>query len=274
VMGQSMRRNLLTQAADATTGHAQGAIPSASQLASIVDFELSVFTAQTHDNRAGGLTIDASGGPASLVTEPFCIGINDPLNLLPLVPGACEVSSGGLNPDVFTAFDSWTTSASPARRAIARGAKIFNSRTFVIDQVAGLNGGPDDPVGGPLQSGTCTVCHDTPTAGNHSVSMALNIGLADASRRTPDLPLYTLQHKTTGETVQTTDPGRAMVTGKWHDVGKFKGPILRALSARAPYFHNGAAATLEEAIAFYDTRFHIGFTSQEKADLLAFLKAL
>ena len=49
---------------------------------------------------------------------------------------------------------------------------------------------------------------------------------------------------------------------------------LRALAARAPYFHNGSAATLEEAIDFYDTRFHIGLSPQEKADLIAFLNAL
>ena len=46
------------------------------------------------------------------------------------------------------------------------------------------------------------------------------------------------------------------------------------LAARAPYFHNGSAATLEEAIEFYETRFALGLTAQEKADLLAFLKAL
>ena len=65
-----------------------------------------------------------------------------------------------------------------------------------------------------------------------------------------------------------------MITGKWSDVGKFKGPVLRGLAARAPYFHNGSAATLEEAVDFYDTRFHIGLTTQEKSDLAAFLKAL
>ena len=65
-----------------------------------------------------------------------------------------------------------------------------------------------------------------------------------------------------------------MITGKWSDIGKFKGPILRGLAARAPYFHNGSAATLEEAVEFYDTRFNIGLTAQEKADLVAFLRAL
>ncbi|HEX2456062.1 MAG TPA: hypothetical protein VHI99_20350, partial [Vicinamibacterales bacterium] len=78
----------------------------------------------------------------------------------------------------------------------------------------------------------------------------------------------------TGETIETTDLGRAMITGKWRDIGKFKGPVLRGLAARAPYFHNGAAATLEEAVDFYNTRFAIGLTAREKADLVAFLRAL
>jgi len=106
------------------------------------------------------------------------------------------------------------------------------------------------------------------------VKAPLNIGLTDPARRTPDMPLYTLRNKVTSVLVQTTDPGRAMVTGKWDDIGKFKGPILRGLAARAPYFHNGSAATLDDAIEFYDTRFGIGFTAQEKADLAAFLRAL
>jgi cytochrome c peroxidase len=74
--------------------------------------------------------------------------------------------------------------------------------------------------------------------------------------------------------VRTTDPGRAMVTGRWTDVGKFKGTILRALAARAPFFHDGSAASLAEVIAFYDRRFQLRLTDGEKADLLAFLQAL
>jgi cytochrome c peroxidase len=106
------------------------------------------------------------------------------------------------------------------------------------------------------------------------VKAPLNIGLTDAARRTADMPLYTLRRLSTGETVQTTDPGRAMVTGKWADIGKFKGPVLRALAARAPYFHNGSATTLEDVLEFYESRFHIGLTPQERSDLLAFLRAL
>jgi cytochrome c peroxidase len=274
VSGQAIRADLVTQAIDATTGHAQGAPPSPEQAEAIVDFELGLFTAQTHDRGAGSLRAHgALGGPRELAGQPFCIGINDPLNMLPVMPGACAAPSGGLNPTVFTLFSGWDRHEPPERRAIARGEQLFNTKTFVIDKVGGLNRDATDPVAGEL-TGTCTVCHDTPNAGNHSVSMALNIGLTDASRRTPDLPLYSLRRKTTNETVTTTDPGRAMVTGRWNDIGKFKGPILRALAARAPYFHNGSAATLDEVVDFYDTRFAIGLTRREKADLIAFLNAL
>ena len=74
--------------------------------------------------------------------------------------------------------------------------------------------------------------------------------------------------------ISTTDPGRALVTGKWADIGKFKGPILRGLSARAPYFHNGSAESLKDVVEFYNVRFGMGLTEREKADLAAFLSTL
>ena len=88
------------------------------------------------------------------------------------------------------------------------------------------------------------------------------------------LPLYTLQHHQTGETVTVTDPGRALITGKWEDIGKFKGPILRGVAGRAPCFHNGSAPALDGVVNCYDVRFHIGLTAQETADLVAFLRSL
>jgi hypothetical protein len=272
---QAIRDGLISQAVDAVTGHAEGAPPSPQQVRSIVDFELGLYSTQIVDRLAGTLTARvARGGPDTLAREPFCLGINDPLDMLPSMPGACAGPSGGLNPFVFTLFREWMTAGSPRRQAIARGEAIFNTRQFVIDNVPGLNRHPEDPVRRAIQTGTCSICHDTPNAGNHSVPMALNIGVSDASRRPADLPLYTLRRRATGETVQTTDPGRAMVTGKWNDVGKFKGPVLRGLAARQPYFHDGSAATLADVIRFYDTRFQARFTEQEQADLLAFLSAL
>jgi hypothetical protein len=190
------------------------------------------------------------------------------------MPGACAASSGGLDPFVFTLFRGWTDAESGRRQAIARGEAIFNTRPFVIDNVPGLNGRLEDPVRRPLLSGTCTTCHDTPNAGNHSVPMALNIGIADASRRTADLPLYALRRRATGEIVRTTDPGRAMVTGKWDDIGKFKGPVLRALAARPPYFHDGSAATLDDVVQVYNAKRSLGLSAQQMSDLVQYLRSL
>jgi len=74
--------------------------------------------------------------------------------------------------------------------------------------------------------------------------------------------------------IQTTDPGRALVTGKWAHMSIFKGPILRGLAGRPPYFHNGFAASLAEVVKFYNTRFSIQLSTQEAADLVAFLQTL
>ena len=172
-------------------------------------------------------------------------------------------------PTVMALFDGWKQ-AGAARAAIARGQALFNGKLIRIRGLKGLN----DDLGVEEIAGTCTTCHNAPNAGDHSIPMPLDIGIAVATRRTPDMPLYTLRNKATGETCQTTDPGRALVTGKWKDIGRFKGPILRALAARAPYFHNGMAPDVDAAVDFYETRFGIGFTQQERSDLSAFLRAL
>jgi cytochrome c peroxidase len=72
----------------------------------------------------------------------------------------------------------------------------------------------------------------------------------------------------------TTDLGQALVDGRFDHVGKIKGPILRGLAGRAPYFHNGSAATLMDIVNFYDIRFGLNLTKQQKSDLVAFLKTL
>lgn len=265
----TLEASLLQQALDATQGHAQllGNLTQ-QQLNDIVDFEMDLTTAQSNDSNAGSLdTQGAGGGPIHLFQEDFFIGINDPLGGNP--------TSAPFNPESMTLFDSWSNlhgnAAQNARRAsVARGQELFNSKPIAITGVAGLN----DNLNVPVIHGSCTLCHDTPNVGNHSVSAPLNIGLADALRRTPDMPLYTLRNKTTGETTETTDPGRSLISGKWRDIGKMKGPVLRALPARAPYFHNGSAATLGDVLDFYDTRFSIGLTAQEKQDLIAFLCSL
>jgi len=270
-------QDLVHQANSATRGHAMASLDlTTQQRQQIVDFEIGLFTAQARDQRAGSLTArGATGGPVSLSHQPFFIGINDPVGLNPL--------GTPFDPRAFVLFDAWAAlAASPgeaskrARLSVARGQELFNTKPITLSGVAGLNNETfSNGVTLPESfTGTCTTCHDTPGVGNHSVKAPLNIGLTDERNRTPDMPLYTLRRLSDGAAMKTTDPGRAMVTGKWADIGKFRGPILRGLAGRAPYFHNGLAATLRDAVEFYDTRFNIGLTAREKADLVAFLQSL
>jgi cytochrome c peroxidase len=88
------------------------------------------------------------------------------------------------------------------------------------------------------------------------------------------LPLYTLKQNGTGLTKVLTDPGQALITHAFAQAGGQKPPVLRNLAARAPFFHNGAAETLDDLVDFYNQNFSIGLTHREHRDLVAFLKAL
>jgi cytochrome c peroxidase len=277
---ESLPFDLRDQANAATLGHAQaaGALTPAQQRA-IVDFELGLYTAQTEDRDAGHLTAHgARGGPAFLAAQASYFGIND------VLVGDYRTHASFIS-DAMKLYDAWQSyipdarrpdaegrdrDVAVARRAVARGEALFDTKPIRITGVKGIN----DDLNVAVLNGTCTTCHDAPNAGNHSIPMPLDIGLADASRRTPDMPLYTLRNLATGQTVQTTDPGRALITGKWQDIGRFKGPTLRALATRAPYFHNGSASDLHAVVDFYNTRFGIGLTQQEMDDLVSFLKTL
>jgi len=270
----SIAFDLADQSNVATVNHAQAVQPlSQAQREAIVQFETALFTAQVFDSKALYLGAHgAQGGPLYPTKQSFYFGIND------VVTGDYKTGAP-FNPIVFTLYDAWAglpgeqgdeQSVIEARQAVARGQMLFNTKPIQIKDVKGLN----DDLSIAVLPGTCTTCHDSPNAGGHSIPAPLDIGLTDASRRTPDMPLYQLRNKTTGDVVETTDPGRALITGKWKDIGRFKGPILRALATRAPYFHNGFAADLDAAVDFYNQRFDIGLTPQEHDDLVAFLRTL
>ena len=270
----SIASDLADQSNVATVGHAQAAQPlTLEQRQSIVDFEMGLFTAQVFDHAAGHLSdMNARGGPENLAQQTFYFGMNDVL-------AGDYRTRAAFDPLAFNLYDAWANLPAEsgddhrrveARRAVARGQALFNTKPIKITRVKGLN----DDLNQPVILGSCTTCHDTPNAGDHSVPAPLDIGLTDKSRRTPDLPLYTLRNKATGELLETTDPGRALLTGKWKDVGRFKGPVLRGLAARAPYFHNGSARTLREVLDFYNQRFGVGFSPREIDDLEAFLRTL
>jgi hypothetical protein len=304
--------DLKSQARDATLGHAQAAAsPTDAQIAEIVAFQKGMFTAQIFDKKAKVLTDDnAKGGPGALSSQDFFIGINDPLGLNPNgtpftsqifdlyrpwlsagdrhehgdhgTPMASEELLKNVN-----ITDDWRRNehehgmVNEHRRSIARGEEVFNNTRINIAGVSGLN----DDLNTPSIPGFCGTCHDSPNVGHHSVKAPLNIGVPDAGDNKPPvldisgLPVFTITCQLkdgplAGKVYKVTDAGRAMITGKCKDIGRFKGPILRGLASRAPYFHNGSAPTLRDVVDFYDQRFSIGLTHQQKSDLVNFLNTL
>jgi cytochrome c peroxidase len=280
IMWDGRESSLAQQGIDATLIHAQAnGPPTADQQKQIVDFETGIFTAQIFDDEAGSLRAhNATGGPIALSLQlaKFFVGVNDPVGFNP--------TGLPFDPNIFDLYKPWLGLKSDGdeaqyRMSVARGEEVFNTTNINITGVAGLN----DVFNLPSIAGFCGTCHDTPNVGNHSVKAPLNIGIADAGANSPPaldisgLPVFTLQCNQgphAGQTFVVTDPGRALISGKCADIGKVKGPILRGLAARAPYFHNGSAATLADAVNFYDQRFGIGFTERQKNDLVNFLNTL
>lgn len=293
--------NLAHQSVDATTGHAQGdgTRPTPAEQQAIVDFEMGLFTAQSFGFSTGSLdSAGASGGPLALSSQPFFISVNSSVH--PIVPafeqpgGLAVPGDGTFIPAIFSLFNAW--SAFPpqsGRAAVARGQAIFNSKPINITGVAGIN---DDVAAGGLVAGgvpslvgTCGTCHDTPNVGNHSFPTPLDIGTGDPDPFNPSVNLGGLDVSylpsitvckldavglPTNNCKTTTDLGQGLIDGRFDHVGKIKGPILRGLSARAPFFHNGAAQTLLDAVRFYEGRFGLVLTPQEESDLVAFLRSL
>lgn len=113
------------------------------------------------------------------------------------------------------------------------------------------------------EKGRCAVCHAPPLFTDHSFH---NIGLSSSSSGELDVGRYAVK------------PIAALK-------GAFRTPQLRELDATAPYFHDGSAATIAEAIDHYDSGFETGphlsremralsLTTQDKANLASFLMSL
>jgi cytochrome c peroxidase len=234
---------LISQATNNVLGAQQGS-PDPLAIATIVEYEESLRFAQQFVFGVGLLTTcGAQGGPENLSTQPPVRGRFTLYDAwIGLIPGSCT-----------------TRSADRQRAQIARGQELFNAT---------------NPGGR-----SCNGCHNAANNGSNissnNVSGTLfDVGASRPEFRKPGMPLYTLRNTKTFETRQTTDPGRALRSGLWIDVDRFKTPSLRGVAARAPYFHNGIAPTLRDVVLHYETTLGFVFTAQERDDLVAFLEAL
>ena len=270
LMADGRALSLAAQMREAGQAHLQmtGAL-SAKDIARIVDFEQRIYAAQQSDAAGGELNAGgAEGGPAKLESS-------DPGRL------------GSQGVAVWSEFGPWEDQKddprlTPAERAfrasVARGAKVFRERTFLISDSAGVN----SPMGfgNPVRN-ACVFCHNMSQMGMDVAPGQVDLGTTNLpfADPQPDLPLFRITckgppHPHYGRVIFTHDPGYALTTGRCADVGRITLQSLRGMAARAPYFSNGSAKDLRAVIDYYDRRYNIGYTEQEKQDLVNLMRAL
>ena len=183
---------------------------------------------------------------------------------------------------VFNIFDAWAVFADDdkchgnkrdeARGAIYRGQEVFNNNQFVISGVNGFNNVAG--IGEPYV-GTCSSCHNVPERRRprgHPHDGHRDGGRGQLQSRAAD------HHR-----AEQDDDGDApgLRPGPWsgqrpvdRDRRSFRVPPLRGLAARAPYFHNGSAKNIKQALRYHEDRFNINLSHGKRKDLEAFLGAL
>jgi hypothetical protein len=276
IMADARAASLSVQAQSAYHDHqgGQGPLPPA-QLERILAFEKQVYVAQAWDARGGSLI--EPNGPAAL----------GPANV---ARHEVHVLNGTKTPG-FHFFDMWLQpSGAPDpkadfRASVARGNDIFLNRRFWVKDVAHINSiGLANPA-----KRTCAVCHNAQTSGMDLAPGWVDLGTTNFPTWTEspvwsessDLPVFKLTcradappHPFLGRQIYTSDPGRALVTGHCADIGAITMGQFRGLAARAPYFANGSAKDLRELVDYYDRRFDMRLSGQEKQDLINFLGVL
>lgn len=270
LMADQRDRTLAEQARDALSAHLElPTQPSPALLDQLIRYESQIYVAQAYDVQAGPLSSGgASGGP---------------LTLLASKPGVLKSGSN----QQWSEFAAWESpeadpDATPAqrefRRSVARGAKLFRDRTFLISDSSGLN---SMNFGNPTRD-SCNFCHNMTRTGMDVAPGQVDLGTTNEpfADPDPDLPLFRVTcspehpHPFLGRVIYTHDPGFALTTGRCADVGKITLQSMRAMAARPPYFSNGSARSLRAVIDFYERRYNIGFTEQEKQDLVNLLSVL
>ncbi len=272
LMSDGRAGTLKLQMADASGTHLEmlGKLTPA-QLQAIEDFEGRVYAAQAVSNKGGALdTMGASGGPARLRdSEPGALGSIG-------VPVWSEYAAWDRISDADAA--KLTPQQLAFRQSVARGARVFRDKTFLITDSAGINSRVG--FGNPVRN-SCVFCHNMSQMGNDVAPGQVDLGtttlpFADPA---PDMPLFRITclktpHPHYGRSFLTMDPGYALTTGKCADAGKITLQSMRGLAARAPYFSNGSAKDLRGVVDYYERRYTIGYTEQEKQDLVNLMSVL
>lgn len=281
MMADARHLTLKQQAVDAYEQHQQGVRGLTPQeLVAIVGFENQIYMAQAVDRF--GLPLVESGGPVGLGPRAMLDGREG------------QLANNNRDP-VFRLFDVWrdggparagvSDEARAFRASVARGNDIFMFRQFWIRDVSHIN---TVGLGNPIRR-SCSTCHNVQMTGMDLAPGWVDLGTTNyptwtesqVFSATAELPVFKIScsasappHPYLGRTIYSTDPGRALITGRCADVGSITMQQFRGLAARAPYFVNGSAKNLRELVDYYDRRFDMKLTEQDKVDLVNFLGVL
>jgi hypothetical protein len=284
MMADARDVTLKTQALSAARGHLQLADGlSQEDLEAIRAFELQLYAAQAFSKEGGKL--HEPGGPSGLGPEAMAAGSDGVLGnnttryVIPMEDRWADLPDGGSEEE---------RARNAFRESVQRGHDVFFFRTFWISDAMHIN---TVGLGNPIKR-TCSTCHGMHMTGMDTANGWMDVGTTNHpwaleppespwADEPPSLPLFRITcredlppHTFLGRDIYTQDPGRALISGKCEDVGAIVIQQLRGLAARAPYFSNGSAATLAEIVDFYDRRFNIRLTEQERQDLVNFLSVL
>mgnify|MGYP001164723664 FL=1 len=272
IMSDARVTSLAMQAQDAARSHMAMPNMTREEGEFLAEFQRKIHSAQQSHVLAG--RFDVPNTPRALGVKPLIEGRGNP-----------PVNGNDTDLGVFFTMEEWRgplKSGDPAadfRASVVRGYDIFFYKPLFMRDVFGIT---NIGLGNPYKQ-TCAFCHNTLLTGHDDVPGWMDLGTNNFPHApaAPELPTFKITchkdappHPYLGREIYTHDPGRALVTGKCYDVGSLVMQQFRGLAARPPYFANGTAQTLREVIDFYDRRFNIGYTEQEKQDLVNFLSVL
>jgi cytochrome c peroxidase len=242
--------------------------------------------AQFWDGRAASLEEQAKGPIANPIemgnTHEAC------LSCLDAIPGY-KLQFAKIFPDEGLTIDTVAKAIASFERAIVTGPSPFDYneqlRAFADADVESMK--EDDPETYELYQKALADAEAHPMSDSAKRGRELFFGQkanCTACHVGPNLTDEKYHNLGVGMDAATPDVGRFEVTKVEADRGAFKTPTIRNVEMTAPYMHDGSQKTLEEVVEWYAKGGHpnptldkdikkFDMTAEEKADLVAFMKA-
>ena len=146
-------------------------------------------------------------------------------------------------------------------------------RTVIVDEFSG-----PDPAPAVLDAIVAYI-EDIDFLPNPRITIGgkLAAGASEAERRGEALFKKPFPHDAELSCAGCHIPSAAFVDNKRHDVGSgglYKTPTLLNANFNAPYFHDVRFETLDQVVDYFDRSFTLGYSAQDRTDMVAYLKAI